>query len=212
MGTPDDPLTFSALLQSVDVMYTRGQFRRGDAIFTQGEPCDHVRFLESGSVSLSVTSATGKEGIVAVLGAGDFLGEGCLAGQPCFTGSATALKSSTVIAVGKHHMLRLLHQQHAMSDRFIARMLVRNLRSEADLVDHLFNSCERRLARTLLLLAGYDKPNPPNPILNISQETLGAMVGTTRSRINVLLNAFKARGFIDTQALACSRSIAPCST
>ena len=199
MDTPDKHLNVAAFLQSTGVAYTRVQFGRGDAIFIQGEPCDHVRFIESGAVKVSVTSMTGKEGVVALLGAGDFLGEDCLAGQPSYRASAAAITPSMIVGVDKRHMLRLLREQHAMSDRFIAHLLVRNMRSEEHLADHLFNSGQQRLARTLLLLAGYGKPSPPDHVLllRISQETLAAIVGTTRSRINIFLRQFKKRGFIE---------------
>jgi CRP/FNR family cyclic AMP-dependent transcriptional regulator len=199
-----------ALLQSAGVVHTRVQYARGDAIFRQGESCDQVRFIESGTIKLSVISKTGKEGVMAILGSGDFLGEGCLAGQPSHTASATAMTPSSIIGIGKHEMLRLLRVQHAMSDRFIAHMLARNIRTESDLVDHLFNSSEKRLARTLLLLAGYDKPSAPDHVmLTISQETLATMVGTTRSRINLFLKHFKTRGFIEYEgrALKIDRSL-----
>jgi CRP/FNR family transcriptional regulator, cyclic AMP receptor protein len=133
-----------------------------------------------------------------VLGPGDFLGEGGLAGQPSHLSSATAITPSAIVAIGKHTMLGLLHQQHAMSDRFIAHMLARNIRCEEDLIDHLFNSSEKRLARTLLLLGGYGKPSTPDRLaLKISQETLAEMIGTTRSRVNFFLNKFRKLGFIE---------------
>jgi CRP-like cAMP-binding protein len=198
MSTPPVSLNVADLLQSAGVAHARVRYKREEAIFTQGDRCDYVRFIEVGAVKLSAMSATGKEGVVAILGAGDFLGEGCLAGHRSYTRSATAIAPSTILAVGKHHMLGLLHQQHAMSDRFIAHMLVRNIRSEADLVDRLFNSSEKRLARTLLLLAGYGSSSAPDHVLlRISQETLAAMVGTTRSRINIFLQRFKKRGFVE---------------
>ena len=133
-----------------------------------------------------------------MLGPGDFFGEGCLAGQPVRMGSATALTSSTILQVDKDQMVRLLHKQHSLSDRFIAHMLARNIRIEEDLVDQLFNSSEKRLARTLLLLARYGKQDAPQKAVpKISQETLAEMVGTTRSRVNFFMNKFKRLGFID---------------
>ena len=174
------------------------QYRQGKVIFTQGEPCDDVMYIQSGGVKLSVLSKTGKEAIVAMLGPGDFFGEGCLAGLPFRMGSATATTQSAVLVVNKGNMVRLLHQQHAMSDRFIAHMLARNIRIEQDLIDQLFNSSEKRLARTLLLLAQYGKPNKPVRLVpKISQETLAEMIGTTRSRVNFFLNKFKKLGFIE---------------
>jgi CRP/FNR family cyclic AMP-dependent transcriptional regulator len=186
--------------ESTGVVHRRLRLRRGEVIFTQGEPCEEIGFIESGSVKLSVTSKTGKGGVIAMLASGDFFGEACLAGQACHTGSATAVTHSTIVAIGKREMLQLLSAQRAIADRFIAHMLARNLRSEADLVDHLFNSSEQRLARTLLLLAGFGKPNTPERVtLQISQETLAQIIGTTRSRVNVFLKSFKKRGFIDSE-------------
>jgi CRP-like cAMP-binding protein len=188
-------LTF---LESVGVARTIVRYRRGEAIFTQGEPCDDVRYIESGTVKLSVLSSVGKEAVVAVLGQGDFLGEACLTGHPSFLGSATAITSSEIVTVAKAEMLGVLHQHHAMSDRFIAHMLARNLRVEEDLIDHLFNSSEKRLARTLLLLARYGRQDTPDRLVpRMSQETLAEMIGTTRARVNFFLNKFKKLGFIE---------------
>jgi CRP/FNR family transcriptional regulator, cyclic AMP receptor protein len=174
------------------------EYARGESIFTQGDPCQDVMFIQSGGVKLSVLSKTGREAVVAMLGPGDFFGEGGLAGQPLRMGSATAITASTVLLVDKSKMVRLLHSQHAMSDRFIAYMLSRNIRIEEDLIDQLFNSSEKRLARTLLLLAHYGKQDKPARMVpKISQETLAEMVGTTRSRVNFFLNKFKKLGFIE---------------
>jgi CRP-like cAMP-binding protein len=144
-----------AFLDSTGVARRIVEYRRADVIFTQGDPCESVLYIQKGGVKLSVLSKTGKEAVVAMLGPGDFFGEGCLAGQAVRMGSATATESSTILLVNKAEMGRLLHQQHALSDRFIAHMLARNIRIEEDLVDQLFNSSEKRLARTLLLLARY---------------------------------------------------------
>ncbi len=201
MASRHEHLNVPAFLASVGVPKTIVQYGRGDAIFTQGDPCEDVWYIESGHVKLSVLSKVGKEAVVAVLGPGDFLGEGGLAGQPSHLSSATAITPSAIVAIGKHTMLGLLHKQHAMSDRFIAHMLARNIRFEEDLIDHLFNSSEKRLARTLLLLGGYGKPSKPSTpdrlALKISQETLAEMVGTTRSRVNFFLNKFRKLGFIE---------------
>src|SRR5688572_8575710 len=187
-----------AFLDSAGVAKTIVSYGRGEAIFTQGEPCHDVMYIQSGGVKLSVLSKTGKEAIVAMLGPGDFFGEGCLAGQPFRMGSATAITQSAILIVAKEKMLRLLHKQHAMSDRFIAHMLARNIRIEEDLVDQLFNSSEKRLARALLLLARYGKTGEPIKLVpRISQETLAKMIGTTRSRVNFFLNKFKKLGFIE---------------
>jgi CRP-like cAMP-binding protein len=148
-------------------------------------------------VKLSVVSETGKEAVVALLGPGDFFGEGCLAGVPFRMGTATAITPTTVLVIEKKEMIRVLHEEHKLSDRFIAYLLTRNIRVEEDLVDQLFNSIEKRLARALLLLARYSKQDQPQKTLpKISQETLAEMVGTTRSRINMFMNKFKKLGFI----------------
>src|SRR5437867_12599233 len=178
----------NAFLESAGVARKIVDYRRSEAIFTQGDPCDSVLYIQKGGVKLSVLSKTGREAVVAMLGPGDFFGEGCLAGQPVRMGSATALTSSTILAIEKDQMVDLLHKQHELSDRFIAHMLARNVRIEADLVDQLFNSSEKRLARTLLLLARYGKPDQTHHMLpRISQETLAQMVGTTRSRVNFFM-------------------------
>jgi CRP-like cAMP-binding protein len=167
-------------------------------IFAQGDAADTVLYIQHGRVKLSVVSPNGKEAVVAVLGPGDFFGEGALAGQPMRLATATAMTASRILLVPKRHMIRLLHQQHALSDRFIAHMLARNTRLEEDLVDQLFNASEKRLARTLLLLARYGKPDGPRRVLpKISQEVLVEMVGTTRSRVNFFMNKFRKLGFIE---------------
>jgi CRP-like cAMP-binding protein len=154
-------------------------------------------YLQEGSVKLSVVSEGGKEAVVAILGPGDFFGEGCMAGQPVRMGTATAISNSTVLLIAKTEMFKVLHEQHDLSDRFIHFMLSRNIRIEEDLVDQLFNSSEKRLARTLLLLARYGKDDQPHAVLHdISQETLAEMIGTTRSRVNFFMNKFKKLGFI----------------
>ena len=187
-----------AFLASAGVAKTIAHFGRGEAVFTQGDVCDHVMYIQTGGVKLSVLSKAGREAVVAMLGPGDFFGEGCLAGQSVRMGSATAITPSTVLCVAKQKMIALLHRQHAMSDRFISHMLSRNIRIEQDLIDQLFNSSEKRLARTLLLLARYGKQDKPaRKVPKISQETLAEMVGTTRSRVNFFLNKFRKLGFID---------------
>ena len=188
----------NAFLESAGVARKIVDYRRSEAIFTQGDPCDSVLYIQKGGVKLSVLSKTGREAVVAMLGPGDFFGEGCLAGQPVRMGSATALTSSTILQVDKDQMVRLLHKQHSLSDRFIAHMLARNIRIEEDLVDQLFNSSEKRLARTLLLLARYGEPDKQQKAVpKISQATLAEMVGTTRSRVNFFMNKFKRLGFIE---------------
>jgi len=195
------PFNAQAFLDSSGIAKTIVEYERGASIFTQGDPCEEVLYIQTGGVKLSVLSKTGREAVVAMLGPGDFFGEGCLAGQPVRMGSATALTPSVILLVGKEKMVRLLHRQHAMSDRFIAHMLSRNIRIEEDLIDQLFNSSEKRLARTLLLLARYGKQDTPTrAVPMISQATLADMIGTTRSRVNFFLNKFKRLGFIEYAA------------
>ena len=154
-------------------------------------------YLQEGGVQLSVVSESGKEAVVAVLGAGDFFGEGCLAGQSICMETATTITPSTVLVIEKSEMFKVLHEQHDLSDRFITFMLARNIRIEEDLIDQLFNSSEKRLARTLLLLARYGKEDQPHGLLpKVSQETLAEMVGPTRSRFNFFMNKFRKLGFI----------------
>jgi len=194
------PPEFSAqaFLDFAGTAKTVMQYRRDQTIFTQGDVCDDVMYIQSGGVKLSVLSKTGKEAVVAMLGPGDFFGEGCLAGQERRMASATAITPSTILHVDKERMAQLLHKQHEMSDRFISHMLTRNIRIEEDLIDQLFNSSEKRLARTLLLLARYGKPaEPAHLVPKVSQETLAEMIGTTRSRVNFFLNKFRTMGFIE---------------
>jgi CRP/FNR family transcriptional regulator, cyclic AMP receptor protein len=187
-----------AFLDSAGVAKRVAEFQRGEAVFTQGEPAQSVYYIQRGGVKLSVVSAVGKEAVVAILGPGDFFGEGCMAGQPVRMGSATAITPATLLVIEKEEMIRLLHQEHALSDRFISHMLGRNIRIEEDLVDQLFNSSEKRLARTLLLLARYGKQEQPHEAIpQVSQETLAEMVGTTRSRVNFFMNKFRKLGFIE---------------
>lgn len=192
------PFDAQKYLDSAGVARSVAQYGRGETVYTQGDPCDHVMYIQSGGVKLSVLSKTGREAVIAMLGPGDFFGESCLAGQPIRIGSATAITPSTILLVRKEKMVHLLHQQHAMSDRFISHMLARNIRIEEDLLDQLFNSSEKRLARALLLLARYGKqPKPIRVVPVVSQETLAEMIGTTRSRVNFFLNKFKKLGFIE---------------
>jgi CRP-like cAMP-binding protein len=174
------------------------EYRPAELIFTQGDLADTVFYIQEGRVKLSVLSRTGREAIVGMLESGDFFGEGALAGQPRRLATARATVASRLLVVPKRQMIRLLRQQHTFSDRFIAYMLARNSRLEEDLVDMLFNASEKRLARALLLLAGYGKPSGPLRVLpKISQEVLADMVGTTRSRVNFFMNKFRKLGFIE---------------
>jgi CRP/FNR family cyclic AMP-dependent transcriptional regulator len=192
-----------AFLESSGVSKTIVEYGRGETIFTQGDACDGVLYIQTGGVKLSVLSKTGREAVVAMLGPGDFFGEGCLAGQPVRTSSATTITPSVILTVGTNKMVRLLHRQHAMSGRFISHMLSRNIRIEEDLIDQLFSSSEKRLARTLLLMARYGQQDKPARLVpKISQETLAEMVGTTRSRVRFFLNKFKRLGFIEYNGAA----------
>ena len=184
-------------LDSAGFARTAVEFKKKEAIFSQGDPAKDVLYIQNGGVRLSTVNETGKEAVVGVLGPGDFFGEGCLAGQLIRIGTATAITATTVLRIEKKEMIRVLHSEHAFSDRFISYMLLRNIRIEEDLVDQLFNSSEKRLARTLLLLARYGKQDVPQTVLpKISQEMLAEMVGTTRSRVNFFMNKFRKLGFI----------------
>ncbi len=167
-------------------------------VFTQGDPATSVLYIQKGGVKVTVVNEAGKEAVVAILGPGDFLGEGCLAGQTQRVNTATTITTSAILVIERPEMIRLLHAERALSDRFIKHMLSMNIRAEDDLVDQIFNHSEKRLARTLLLLAHYGKQDMPEQMVpNISQEVLAEMVGTTRSRVNLFLNNFRKRGFIE---------------
>lgn len=167
-------------------------------MFTQGEPSKNVLYIQDGGVRLSVISEGGREAVIGILGPGDFFGEGCLSGLPFRMGTATTIVQTTLLVIDKSEMIRALQKEHAFSDRFISYMLSRNMRVEEDLIDQFFNSVEKRLARTLLLLARYGKQDQPYKTLpKISQEVLAGMVGTTRSRVNVFMNKFRKQGFVD---------------
>jgi CRP/FNR family transcriptional regulator, cyclic AMP receptor protein len=171
--------------------------RRSEKIYSQGDPAKGVNYIQTGSVKLSVTSEDGKEAVIAMLGPGDFFGEGCLAGQPVCMGTATAIVPTSLLFIGKKEMMRLLQSERALSDLFISHMLTRNLRIEQDLIDQLFNSSEKRLARALLLLVRFGKEDKAHGMVPaVSQETLAEMIGTTRSRVNFFMNKFRKLGFI----------------
>jgi CRP/FNR family cyclic AMP-dependent transcriptional regulator len=187
-----------AFLRSAGAGTTIVAYRRGEVIFSQGDASDSVRYIQKGAVKLSVLSQGGKEAVVGILGPGDFFGERALTGHPVRLEAATAMTATTVMTIPKQQMIQRLHEHHDLSDRFIAHMLARNIRIEQDLVDQLFNSSEKRLARMLLLLARYGKPDENHLALpRISQETLAEMIGTTRSRVNFFMNKFKKLGFIE---------------
>ena len=194
---PHSDFDAQAFLKSAGAARRIATFPKGRVVFSQGQPSDTVMYVQKGGIKISVLSRVGKEAVVAMLGPGDFFGEGALTGQSIRLGTATATMPTTVVVIEKAAMLRLLHDEPTFSDRFISYMLTRNLRIEADLVDHLFNSSEKRLARTLLLLARYgDQAGEERTIPKISQETLAEMIGTTRSRVNFFMNKFRDLGFI----------------
>jgi CRP/FNR family transcriptional regulator, cyclic AMP receptor protein len=173
------------------------KFRRAEKIYRQGDLAKSVKYIQDGGVRLSVINEDGKEAVVAVLGPGDFFGEGCLAGQPFCMGTATAIVPTSILSINKKEMMGVLRTEHALSDLFISHMLTRNIRIEEDLVDQLFNSSEKRLARALLLLARYGKEDQPHGVLpKMSQEMLAETIGTTRSRVNFFMNKFRKLGFI----------------
>ena len=189
-----------SFLDSAGVARNVVEFPKKAAIFAQGDAANHVMYIQQGGVRLSVVNETGREAVVAFLRSGDFFGEGCLAGQAIRMGSATSTAQTTVLMIDKDEMIRVLRAEHDLSNRFIAYMLSRNIRVEEDLIDQLFNSTEKRLARTLLLLARFGKTNGPQRILpKVSQETLAKMIGTTRSRVNMFMNKFKKLGFINNK-------------
>jgi CRP-like cAMP-binding protein len=173
------------------------EFKKKQVIYAQGDLAENVLYIHDGGVKLCVVNGVGKEAVVAMLGPGDFFGEGCLAGQPKRMGTAVAITATKSLIIEKNEMMRVLHGEHAFSDRFIAHMLSRNIRIEEDLVDQLFNSSEKRLARVLLLMANFGKVGRPEPVIaKISQETLAEMIGTTRSRVSFFMNKFRKLGFI----------------
>jgi len=185
-------------LESVGASRRVAEFGDKQVVFSQGQPADSVMYIQKGGVKLTVVNESGKEAVVAIFGPGDFFGEGGMAGQTLRMGTATAIAPTTLLLIEKGEMIRVLHEEHELSDRFIAHILARNIRVEADLVDQLFNSTEKRLARTLLLLARYGKEGQPERVLQkVSQETLAEMIGTTRTRVNLFMNKFRKLGFID---------------
>jgi CRP/FNR family transcriptional regulator, cyclic AMP receptor protein len=186
------------LLVKLETAKTIHQYRDKQAVFSQGDPADAVFYIQKGRVKLTVVSKRGKEAVIAVLQQGDFFGEGCLAAQPLRISSAAAMQNLTIMRVEKKTMVGLLHQEPEFAEMFIAYLLSRNIRIEEDLVDQLFNSSEKRLARLLLLLAHYGKDSKPETVVpKMSQETLAEMIGTTRSRVSYFMNRFRKMGFID---------------
>jgi CRP/FNR family cyclic AMP-dependent transcriptional regulator len=192
-----DAFDAHAFLDSPSVAKRVQEFKKEEIVYSQGDAAQSVMYLQKGGAKLTVVNELGKEAVVAILGPGDYFGEGCLAGQRFCMGTATAITPCTVLVIEKGEMFKVLHEQHALSDRFIKFMLERNIRIEEDLVDQLFNSSEKRLARILLLLARYGKEDQPHGVLpKMSQETLAEMIGTTRPRVNFFMNKFRKLGFI----------------
>jgi len=186
-----------AFLDSAGVARGIVEYRRSQKIYSQGDPATSVMYIQEGGVKLSVVNEVGKEAVVAILGQGDFLGEGGMAGQTVRMGTATAITPATVLVIEKNEMIRVLHSEQAFSDRFMSYMLSRNIRIEEALIDQLFNSSEKRLARALLLLARYGKESQPQKMLpKVSQEMLAEMIGTSRGRVNFFMNKFRKLGFI----------------
>jgi CRP/FNR family transcriptional regulator, cyclic AMP receptor protein len=187
-----------AFLAKVGKGRTVADYTKNQRIFSQGDPADSLFFIQKGKIKLTVVSKQGKEAVVALLGVNHFVGEGCLAGQPLRMASATAMGDCSIMRLQKSGVVRLLHSEPAFSELFLHHMLSRNIRIEEDLVDQLFNSSEKRLARVLLLLANFGKDGKPELVIpKISQETLAEMVGTTRSRVSFFMNRFRDMGFIE---------------
>jgi CRP-like cAMP-binding protein len=192
------PFDVQSFLESAGISPRTVRFATGATVFAQGGQANSVFYLQEGGVKLAVLSSTGKEAVVAMLGPGDFFGEGCLAGQPLRMGTASVVMGTALLRIAKRDMIRMLHEHPEFSDRFLTHMLTRNIRIEEDLIDLLFNSSEKRLARTLLLLARYGKEDTTLRVLpKLSQETLAEMVGTTRSRVNFFMNKFRKLGLIE---------------
>jgi len=186
------------LLTKAGLSGTVVEYRKGQTIFAQGDPANTVFYIQKGGAKLTVLSDRGKEAVVGLLDAGNFLGEGCLAGQRVRMATASAIGPCTVLRIEQKEMMRVLHSQQAFSDIFIRQVLLRNIRVESDLVDQLFNSSEKRLARALLLIAHYgNQGEPQTELAGISQETLAEMIGTTRARVNFFMNRFRKLGFIE---------------
>jgi CRP/FNR family cyclic AMP-dependent transcriptional regulator len=188
----------SVMLSKLESGKSRREYLAGEVVFSQGDPADAVFYVESGKAKLNVVSKTGKEAVIAILTDDHFFGEGCLAGQPVRMATASALQRSMIVRVEKQVMLSLLRRESEFAQQFLTHLLSRNIRMEADLVDHLFNSSEKRLARLLLLMANFGQESKPIPVIaKMSQETLAEMIGTTRSRVSFFLNRFRELGFID---------------
>ena len=192
---PFDPKVF---LSKVNGGRATSDYRKDQIVYRQGDPADSVFYIRNGKVKATVVSEQGKEAVVALLGADDFFGEGCLAGQPLRLSTASAMAQCVIVRIAKADITRVIHEEPAFAELFISHLLARNSRVEEDLVDQLFNSSEKRLARILLLLANFGKESRPEPVIaKISQETLAEMIGTTRSRVSFFMNKFRELGLID---------------
>src|SRR4249920_109118 len=190
---PFDPKVF---LSKVNGGRTISDYRKGQIVYRQGDPADSAFFIQSGKIKKTVVSEEGKEAVVALLGTSDFFGEGCLTGQPLRLSTVSAMTECVIVRITKADITRVIHKEPAFAELFSAHLLARNSRVEEDLVDQLFNSSEKRLARILLLLANFGKESRPEPIIaKISQETLAEMIGTTRSRVSFFMNRFRKLGF-----------------
>ena len=188
----------NVFLAKVDVGRTMSKHQNGQIVFSQGESADSVFYIQKGRVKITVVSEQGKEAVISILGRGEFFGEGCLAGQSVRMATVTAMTECEIMRLEKAAIIRVLHEEPAFSEMFMSHLLTRNIRVEADLVDQLFNSSEKRLARALLLLANFGKEGKPEPVIaKISQETLAEMIGTTRSRVSSFMNKFRQLGFIN---------------
>jgi CRP/FNR family transcriptional regulator, cyclic AMP receptor protein len=197
ISTHNRPFDVQTLLDLAGMARNPKEFKKAEVVYSQGDAANSIIFLQKGGVKLTVVNEAGKEAVTAILGPDDFFGESCLTGQSVRMGSATAITPVTVHVIEKGEMLRVLHEQNTFSDQFIISMLTRKIRTEEDLIDQLFNSTEKRLARTLLLLAGYGKEAQPSGLLpHVTQEILAEMVGTTRPRINFFMNKFRKSGLI----------------
>ena len=192
------PFDAAVFLATVDSGRTLSDYHRNEVIFTQGDPADAVFYIKTGKVKITVISEQGKEAVVAVLGSDEFCGEGCLAGQTRRMATATTMSECEIMRLEKAAIIRVLHDEPGFSEMFVSHLLARTIRVEEDLVDQLFNSSEKRLARALLLLANFGKDVRPEPIIaKVSQETLAEMIGTTRSRVSFFMNKFRKLGLID---------------
>ena len=192
------PFDSKVFLATVNGGRSIAKYRMNQTVFSQGKPADAVFYIQKGKVKITVVSEQGKEAVVAILGPDEFCGEGCLAGQPRRMATATAMTECEIMRLEKGAIIRVLHDEPAFSEMFVAHLLARTIRVEEDLVDQLFNSSEKRLARALLLLANFGKEGRPEPIIaKVSQETLAEMIGTTRSRVSHFMNKFRQLGFLD---------------